>query len=731
MPPRHLRRRSSRGRPTGQAGAALVTVLILVAVLTVIGVAMVDLVLTEIGIAYTGEDALAAQYIAEGGLARALHELDQDAGWTGVTDTLGDGQYQVTVTSSGLMRAIESVGRQNGARQVLSAAVKVVPRFLLAGIVGNTTVTLGGAAPGVTVENTFPDDDAVAVHANNRLGAPTAITVAPAGAVVVGAVTANGAITGITCATWPWPCDPAAAVGRFPRLDMDSTDPDSARSRAITAVDPADGLNLYFRGGAANSRCAAPGWNFNARETQRCWDRYVHDRGGNLGTGIADPVYYVEFNPGERTQYTISTQTITHRDSNSADNGAGSTTLTIARPTGLAADDVMIAAIAVRGGSTTGITPPAGWALVPGGTNPIDNGTTLRLAVYYKVATAAEPASYTWTFSALQKASGGIQAYVNVDPANPIDVALGQATPSSNFHSTPSVTTTFDGTMLVASFAAATGNTSWTPQTAGLIERYEDQSTGGGASTRTTSEGTEQLQAAAGPTGVKTSRVGRAAVGAAHIVALAPRRVTVDCVGLAASARETLCLRSRPATDSTNTVVYPASVPRQVTGMIGIFRRAAGVVEGDIFVENVSLRTADYTQQSLTGAPALVAGGTIRLVSSGAAAAARTFQITGVVYAFAGVDNPGGGCVPPSPCPDDLQGSGGTGIDIQHDADLVAVVLRGVLMSNGAILIRDGVSNTGAVAVRHDGAVIDALPAAFLPLATGNVLLTVSWSSKD
>jgi|GEM_PF-1760518 len=718
-------------RRPAEAGAALVTVLILVAVLTVIGVAMVDLVLTEIGIAYTGEDAVAAQYIAEGGVARGLFELDQNAGWAGVTDTLGDGQYQVTVTASGLIRSIESVGTRNAGRQALNAAVKVLPRFMLDSIVGNTTVLLGSGAPGLTVENAFPNDAAVAVHANNRLGAATAATINPAGAVVVGAVTANGPIAGIACATWPWPCDPAAALSRFPRLDMDSADPNSYRNRAIATIDPADGLNLYFRGGAANSRCTAAGWNFNARETQRCWDRYVNSRGGILGTGIASPLYYVEFNADERTQYTISTQTITFRSARRANNGGGSTTLTILRPAGLVANDVMVAAIAVRGGSTTGITPPAGWSLVPGGTNPIDNGTTLRLAVYYKVATASEPANYTWTFSASRKASGGIQAYVNVDPGDPIDIALGQATPSSNFHSTPSVATTLDGTMLVASFAAATGNTSWVPQTPGLIERYEAQSTGGGNGTRTTSEGTEQLQASAGATGVKTSRVGRVAVGAAHIVALVPRRVTVDCLGLAPSARETLCLRSRPATDSNNNVIYALSVPDQVTGMIGAFRRAGGTTEGDIFVENLSLRTADYTHQSLLGYPALVAGGNVRLISSGAAAAPRTFEITGIVYAFAGMDNPGGGCVPPSPCADDLQGSAGTGIDIQHDANLVAVTLRGVVMSNGAILMRDGVANAGSIAVRYDAAVTDVLPGAFMPLSTGNVLLGVSWSSKD
>ncbi|MGH9895810.1 MAG: hypothetical protein ACREA0_28255, partial [bacterium] len=348
-------------------------------------------------------------------------------------------------------------------------------------------------------------------------------------------------------------------------------------------------------------------------------------------------MFYVQFNPSERTQYALSTSTITHRGSLGDHNGTGANSLTLPRPAAVLLNDVMVAAIAVRGGSSTTITTvPAGWTLVPGGTNPIDNGTILKLAVYYKVATAAEPANYTWQFSSSQKASGGIQAYVNVDTATPIDVALGQTTPSANDHTTPNITTTLDGAMLVASFATAT-STNWVPQTPGLNERYDVNSLGGPPPGRTASEGTDILQATGGATGTLTSRAGAAAVGITHLIALVPRRVTVDCVGLAPGTTETLCLRSRPATDSNAVIQYASSDPRQVTGMIAAFRRIAGTaVAGGINFENVSLRTANYTQQSLTGDPALVAGGQIRLNSSGFPAAVRDVDLTGFVYAFAG-----------------------------------------------------------------------------------------------
>lgn len=717
----------------GESGAALVTVLVLVVVLTVMGVAMVDLALTEVAVAFGQGDALAAQYIAEAGVARALHELDLNAQWAGVTDTLGDGQYEVSVASAGPVRTIRSTGTRGAGRQVLTAAVRIAPRFTLSAVVGNTTVAVGGPQSGLRLENTFPSAGARAVHANNRLGQATAIAVDPAGAVLIGGVTANGTIAGITCATWPWACDPAAGLLRFPRLDMDSADPASYRSRARTTTDPIDGLNLYFRGGDPASRCMAAGWGFGPRQTQRCWDRYVHDRGGAIGALIANPVFYVEFNTAERTQYALSTLTITHRASRSAGNGGGASTLLIARPAGVVLNDVMVASIAVRGGAGTGITPPVGWTLVPGGANPIDNGTDLRMAVYYKVATAVEPASYTWTFSSSQRASGGIQAYVNVDPADPIDTALGQATLSANNHSTPAVTTSLDGAMLVASFAVASagGGGNWAPQTPGLAERYDVASTGGPQNLRTASTGTDQLQAAGGATGVKTSRSNNAAPGAAHLLALAPRRITVDCLGLAAGAREALCLRSRPATDSNGVVLYASSVPVQVTGMIGTFRRAGASVAGDINLENLSARTADYAQQSITGDPALVAAGWIRVVSTGAAAFPRSVSVTGVLYAFAGADNPGGGCVPPSTCGDDLLGSGAAGIDVRHGADLVGLTIGGWLMSNGAVTLLDAAANLGSVTVLYDAAAADVLPAAFTPGAVGNVLLPVSWSSND
>src|SRR3989441_427037 len=122
-------------RRFGERGSALAVVLVLIVVLTVVGAAMVNNTLTEISIAYNSGDSAAAQYAAEAGLSRAMYELSQNAGWAGTTAAIGDGQYVVTVTSSGSVRSITSTCTRGGGRRGRPAPRKAGPRI--------------GAAPGL------------------------------------------------------------------------------------------------------------------------------------------------------------------------------------------------------------------------------------------------------------------------------------------------------------------------------------------------------------------------------------------------------------------------------------------------------------------------------------------------------------------------------------------------------------------------------------------------------
>jgi hypothetical protein len=151
--------------------------------------------------------------------------------------------------------------------------------------------------------------------------------------------------------------------------------------------------------------------------------------------------------------------------------------LTINVPAGTVANDVMIASITMRpcsntsgGACTTTFTAPAGWTQV--GTT-IDQTTGAgtggyghRLAMYRRVATGAEPASYTWSFGGAPLhagAAGAVSSFSGVDTANPIVANAGQVTAAAATHVAPTINTTpVTNTMLVSTFTANSSGT-WTP----------------------------------------------------------------------------------------------------------------------------------------------------------------------------------------------------------------------------------------------------------------------------
>src|SRR5439155_7001818 len=101
---------------------------------------------------------------------------------------------------------------------------------------------------------------------------------------------------------------------------------------------------------------------------------------------------------------------------------------------------------------------PSRWTLVWCGNSGISSGgspcpvsSTVSLAVYWKVAGASAPSTYSgWTTT--QKAARVTSAYYNVNTSTPIDVQHGTGyTSSVTSLSTPSITTAVANTMLVAS----------------------------------------------------------------------------------------------------------------------------------------------------------------------------------------------------------------------------------------------------------------------------------------
>ena len=207
---------------------------------------------------------------------------------------------------------------------------------------------------------------------------------------------------------------------------------------------------------------------------------------------------------------------VTFRSSNSTGQTNGSP-ITVNKPAGTVSGDVMLASVAVVPNTAAVNTPPAGWTLLLS-TNQTSTNTS-RLYTYYKVAGAAEPASYSWTLSGGNTGVvAAVSSYYGVDTTAPIDASAAQATAKLLTHTAPSVTTTVTGDMLITvhEFASARN---WTPP-AGMTERV-DRASRGKNNDGVSLELNTQLLLAVGATGTRTATAsGNGDFGAAHTIAL-------------------------------------------------------------------------------------------------------------------------------------------------------------------------------------------------------------------
>ena len=198
------------------------------------------------------------------------------------------------------------------------------------------------------------------------------------------------------------------------------------------------------------------------------------------------------------------------------------TGLTINVPAGTVAGDVMVAAIAVRN-SAISITPPAGWSVQAATVQNVGNSS--RQQVFYRIASGAEPANYTWRFDALHTgAVGAIASYSGVDNAAPIDAFSGNTTPQGADtqlqHRALSVTTTVADAMVISTHAFASAATWSSP---GVNERVDIASQAVPNAAGISLGVYDATQALAGATGDRVATAsGNGDTGTAHFIALRP-----------------------------------------------------------------------------------------------------------------------------------------------------------------------------------------------------------------
>ncbi|MFM9006540.1 MAG: hypothetical protein ACKOSR_13735, partial [Flavobacteriales bacterium] len=156
------------------------------------------------------------------------------------------------------------------------------------------------------------------------------------------------------------------------------------------------------------------------------------------------------------------------------------TTLTINKPTGVVAGDVMLVNISQLGNSGTDASL-TGWTLSQAVTIPTTGGASngRRAMVLYKVAGGSEPTSYSFTLgSGVSSAAGGIVAFSGVDNAAPIDASGSYTTSTGSTTVSAPTITTQTANAAVIMFGAAAANPTWSAWAAtnpsSLTELYEN-----------------------------------------------------------------------------------------------------------------------------------------------------------------------------------------------------------------------------------------------------------------
>jgi hypothetical protein len=191
--------------------------------------------------------------------------------------------------------------------------------------------------------------------------------------------------------------------------------------------------------------------------------------------------------------------------------------VTVPLPTGVTAGDLLLAVIAFRGGDQSAIaSTPAGWTQV---TSTVD-GALLGMSVFRKLATAVEPASYTWTFSASNRAAAAIMAFRGVDASSSIDAFATRVNGPSTSLTAPSITPDVPNTMLVAFWGATNGNATVTPPPA-MAPSFVLANTTAGPNGLVLGGATEAHSAAAA-TGTRVATAGSAVPNTGYLLALRP-----------------------------------------------------------------------------------------------------------------------------------------------------------------------------------------------------------------
>lgn len=248
----------------------------------------------------------------------------------------------------------------------------------------------------------------------------------------------------------------------------------------------------------------------SATSTLAAWNDTVTVSGSTLSTGsLAAPTSL------SVSQTCVADPTPVLRSGGTSVASSASGSLTIAKPSGVAAGDLMVAGITWFGNHNSfSPTPPSGWTLIRR-----DGDNAIGQFSYYRFATSSLATTWTWT-GLTENAVGGIAAYSGVDATNPVNASGGEVDSISGQEIAPSITTTRPNVALVGLFGLV-NQISMTPPSTMSSVFSGWSSGGGGGSSQVSVLAAQESWPTPGPTGSRTATA-PGARSAGQLIALQP-----------------------------------------------------------------------------------------------------------------------------------------------------------------------------------------------------------------
>jgi PKD repeat protein len=218
-----------------------------------------------------------------------------------------------------------------------------------------------------------------------------------------------------------WFADIALGSAPAPTASFNATPTSGTAPLAVSFTDTSTGSptswTWSFGDGTANSTAQNPSHTYTAAGT------YTAQLTATNATGSTTATKTITVNPPAGTGITAGASTTTFTNT-------ATTAVTLTKPTGVAAGDVLVASITADLDPT--LTAPTGWTTIA---NALSIGSTstagARVFAYYHVVGASDPANYTWTLSKAVKWGAGVTAYRGVNTTTPLDSSVVTAVNTS------------------------------------------------------------------------------------------------------------------------------------------------------------------------------------------------------------------------------------------------------------------------------------------------------------